>query len=215
MRQRRVQRLKLEQPIGGRLDDQPVKVLNISLQGALMESSEQRRVGGTTIFLPWDDGSPGLECKVRRCELVRFGSFDHSTYQIAVDYSGASLESKSRLRQFLVDLLKGAIDDWKRNAAVGPDQQVESFPMFDVGVSEIMAELGSSTASKRVWHRLLDGEWVSTNVASTLQPLDGFCVTSDIDSEELTLLKESYEQSDATGRQFIRLLASVAASERS
>ena len=110
MSKRQVQRLRLERPIEGRLGPHAVKVLNISLRGALVETRGALRVGTTIEFVPQVESDVRLQSLVRRCELVRHEDEGEASYHVAVSYPHSDLESQSMLRQLLIDLLRGAIE---------------------------------------------------------------------------------------------------------
>lgn len=210
MNSRSVQRLRLTSPLPARLGRDSARVLNLSLRGALVRGPLARR-SGERVALTLEETPPIiLESRVTRCEVGEFvGGAIH--YDIAVVWHHPDLEALSRVRQLLVDVLMREIAEWEQNAT-GGNPSVESFPGFDFDPASLSASVASSKSILR-WHRLIGGKWHATNVSSSVQPFDGFCVTSLVEPDEIELLRRSYERADEPGRRLIRHLATLASVE--
>ncbi len=202
----------LPEPLAGRLESEPVLVYNISLHGALVRSASRHRVGHhLTFFAQAGEEEIRLDSRVARCEMVRADSGE-TAYRLALAYPHAELLERARLRQFLVDLFVRVVDEWKRNASTD-EMSLKAFPLFSEHTS-ISSSLQDYESVAFVWHRLVDGTWLSSPVTSPSQPLDGFCVTDDIETDELEMLRQTYQRSEETGRRLVRRLATMATAEK-
>ena len=61
--------------------------------------------------------------------------------------------------------------------------------------------------------RLVEGTWKKASALLPDQPRDGFTVPAWEEDEQVERLRRSYQEADAEGRQFLRMLAELSISE--
>lgn len=227
-KQRRVQRIRLANPIIGRLGTMSVVLIDVSLDGAKIEHGEQLQTGAENqLVFPWKDETLRLRTRVTRCRLERFtGGADGLT----VYHSGLLFldvgESAPRLRDLVATHITRALEEQKANARGQLPQSIEHMPIFrgytlTLNREDAAAEIGhaslpSSRIARQVGYiccRLTKNSWKRTKTSDPEQPEDGFTVSAAEDLAQLDQLCESYRLADDHGRELIRMLARMSIAE--
>lgn len=160
---------------------------------------------GATISLRIEGLPIPLEGVITRCTMrLERGS---SVYRSGISFKHSKQYVPAALKDLLSRELHKAIELWKANARGALPADVEQMPLFS-------GESGMRSHRRRprsfIWYRLSRDGWQKSVTLDPNQPLDGFAVSADDDQRQMSLLQETYEKSDESGRQLIRLLAHLA-----
>ena len=114
---RKVQRIRLEQPVRGHLSGMRVSVLDVSTSGARVEHSFPLSPDRLLrLHFIWDDQDVSLECNVTRCitEQAR-GSL--RVYNSGLDFTAVSGSSRKALVQMITELVTRDLEKLKQPVA--------------------------------------------------------------------------------------------------
>ena len=200
---RKVSRVKLPQPLGGRLGaarvflvDASVEGLRIAHQGAVPAVGQICRVS-----LEWQGRSIELDCEVIHNSIFKLAKAagEKSIYHAGLRIANAIGESRSVLRQLVADCVARALDEQKANARGVPATAAQSF------------QTGKGTDFLRC--ELVDGTWRRTSTNRPDQPSNGFTISAEEEREQVELLCQAFEKADATGRRLIQTMAEMSISK--
>jgi hypothetical protein len=203
LERRRVQRVKLPEPIRGTCGATRIYIADISLSG--MRVVHQDPIGkigeDVTIRFDWDARPILLACRIVR-SLVQ--SSDPRGKQLV--HSGlaivhASTAATGSLRDLVESHVARALDEQKANARGLPAVAPASFQ--------------TGRASRFLRHELVLGRWRETETTDPLQPEHGFTVSVDHTKHEIEMLRSAFERgSGKEGRDLIRRLAQLSIGNR-
>lgn len=201
MERRRVQRVKLIEPLRGSIESQRVFVVDVSLRGLRLAHQESigRVTDVITLSAQWDARPLLLQCEIvrtqvhRRAETATARTLHHS----GVVIKQALGTSATTLRELIESHILRAIDEQRANALGIPAKVVQSF------------QTGKPSHYKR--HELLAGHWRETATADPTQPSNGFTVSADHSPQEVAMLRNAFERGDSAtgGRDLIWRLAKL------
>ena len=228
---RRVQRVRLSQPLVGRVGTLQVILIDISLRGARIEhASPLQKDTSTRIVFKWDDHTIATECRVVRSRLERFstGPDGLTAYHSGLEFTNLTEENKATLKEMLEYHISRALEEQKLNARGAIPQTVENMPIFRFGgqLTANPSDLahahggGSSLPLSRlaresgyICYSLDNRQWRMKRTSDPGQPADGFTISATEDVSQAKLLCDAYEMSDETGRKMIQLFAQLSIME--
>lgn len=200
---RRVQRVRLPQPLRATIDGIRVFLVDVSLRGLrVMHQDEIGRVASACIVRSEWDGRPlELHCSIVRTALHR--SADNSGTR-AVYHSGLIITravgvSSVTLRRLVEHHVERALDEQKANARGIPPLAAQS------------VQTGVASAFVRHEYRL--GRWREVTTHSPEQPDHGFTIAAHTTPSEVEMLRKAYEKAKtANDLAVIRRLAEMSVS---
>ena len=200
---RKVSRVKLAQPLGGRaansrvfLVDASVEGIRVAHQGTLPPVWHPCQVA-----FDWHGHTISLECEVVHNAIFRLAKThgEKSIYHAGLRITDASDESRKLLKQLIAEVVARALDEQKANARGVPASAAQSF------------QTGKGNDFVRC--ELVDGEWRKTATSRPEQPQHGFTISAEEGRDQIEMLCQSFETADAAGRKLIRTLAEMSISK--
>jgi len=187
---RKFQRLNLTDPIEGRFDLLPVRILDVSATGALLlhEGTIAEGARGLLRF-PWRGEEILVVSQVMRSDEGRSG------LEFIADSEPLRAALVASVSELLAAQEANAEGDRERNVIDGDET--------------ITAAAGMRAVDIFICYQLTDGGWKRRTMLLPEQPEDGFTVAASVPDEEITSLCRAYESGDEEGRRLTRLLAEL------
>ena len=181
---RRVQRVRLPQPLRATIDGTRVFIVDVSLRGLrVMHQDEIGHVDSTCVVRSEWDGRPmELHCSIVRTALHRSAdnSGSKATYHSGLTITRAVGVSSVTLRRLIEHHVERALDEQKANAR---------------GIPPIAAQsMQTGTASAYVRHEYRLGRWREVTTHSPEQPDHGFTIAAQTTPSEVEMLRKAYER---------------------
>lgn len=200
---RRVQRVRLPQPLRATIDGTRVFLVDVSLRGLrVMHQDEIGRVASTCIVRSEWDGRPlELHCSIVRTALHRSAdsSGSRATYHSGLIITRAVGVSSVTLRRLIEHHVELALDEQKANARGIPPLAAQS--------------MQTGVASAYVRHEYRLGRWREVTTHSPEQPDHGFTIAAHTTPSEVEMLRKAYERAKtANDLAVIRRLAEMSVS---
>jgi len=199
---RQFHRIHLDVPIAARMHDVPVRLIDVSLNGARVVSEARFGPGSSEeLRFEWNDMDIRVGCTVIRCTLYSFAKApgDRSLYQSGLKIVETFGNSDRGLREMIASYVIRALEEQKANARglppIGPYFYVE----------------GKGDRYRRC--ELIDGKWRRTETTKTDQPVTGFTISADVRSYYVNLLCDAYQNADEEGRRLTQTLAQLSISK--
>lgn len=202
---RRFHRLDLPEPIPGLFDGAAIRILDVGLVGVLIEHERALEVDrASALSFQWESHHLTFDCRVVHSEAMS-PSLHHSGLEIVA----ARDESDATLRMLIAASVARIVAAQEANAFGdrGMNWLDADRTLTAVGSARRAGQTGFVT-----W-RLIEGAWKRSASLLPDQPKDGFTVPSWEEDEQIERLRRSYEDADAEGRQFLRMLAELSVSE--
>ena len=200
---RKVSRVKLPQPLGGRAGNSRLFLVDASVEGIrVAHQGTLPKVGQTCqIAFDWHGHTIDLECQVIHNAIFKLAKADgeKSLYHAGLKITNASDESRKTLKQLISEVVARALDEQKANARGVPASAAQSF-QTGKGNDFIRCEL-------------IDGAWRKTATSRSEQPQNGFTISAEEGRDQIEMLCQSFESADAAGRKLIRTLAEMSISK--
>ena len=192
---RQTPRVILRTPRRGRFGDDEVLVLEMGLGGTKFEHASRFEVGRTAVLTC---GPLSTEAVVRHSILLpaRTGV----VYQSGVSFTNVGVSEHNLLLDLLVHEAQEQVVEWESNL-----QGIER-----AAPPKSKAARRSAVAPRFLELRFRGGGWQSRVTADPNQPPDGVTVVDGTAEEELTVLRQTYEESDESMREFMRRVATMA-----
>ena len=196
---REFQRLRLDPPVPATFGASAVSILEIGVLGARVHHAEPLDTTYEELRFSHADDTIGL-----KCELIRSFPSTHAKYpgvglESGLRFLAAIGDSGDHLRTMLGDLVVKEFESTRPPMRTAPNVD------------------GDRTVrgrdAKFICYRLEGGTWNRRRVFLPEQPMTGFTVASDEDSEEMQRLCKVYQASDDEGRRLIRLFAELSVSD--
>jgi hypothetical protein len=198
---RRVQRVKLLEPLRGKVGNTPVFVIDVSVRGVRV--AHQSEIGGAgervTLQTQWDGKPFMLECRITRTQIHR--AADSATgktlYHSGLSVTRADELALATLRELIHDHIVRALDEQKANARGIPPIAAQSM------------QATKATHYKR--HEFMGGRWRETDTTDPAQPANGFTVSSMHSPQEVAMLRSAFESANPRSdeRDLIRRMAKL------
>jgi hypothetical protein len=181
---RRVQRVRLPQPLRATIDGVRVFIVDVSLRGLRVAHQEEiGRVAATCIVRSEWDGRPlELHCSIVRTALHKSADSagSRATYHSGLTISRAVGVSSVTLRRIIEHHVERALDEQKANARGIPALAAQS------------VQTGVATAFVRHEYKL--GRWREVMTADAEQPVHGFTIAAHTTPSEVEMLRRAYER---------------------
>ena len=197
---RRVQRVRLPQPLRATIDGTRAFIVDVSLRGLrVMHQDEIGLVDSKCVVRAEWDGRPlELHCSVVRTALHRSADSTGSraTYHSGLVITRAVGVSSVTLRRLIEHHVERALDEQKANARGIPPLAAQSI------------QTGTATAFVRHEYRL--GRWREVTTHDPEQPDHGFTIAAHTVPSEVEMLRRAYERAKtASDLAVIRRLAEM------
>ena len=198
---REFQRLKLVKPIRAALNGATALILDIGINGALVEHQGPARTGQPfELSFRWQGAEITFQCEVIRSSIVAPPEGDEP----AISHSGLQFtnpvsDSEDRLQEMMATFIGKVLAAQKANATAD-------------GSAEILSHMGQARQARTrgyLTYRWNGKRWNAKRTDDGTQPLDGFTVAGYEDEEELETLCRAWEAADAEGRRLIKLVAEL------
>jgi hypothetical protein len=199
---RRLQRVKLLEPLAARIEGQRVFILDLSRQGLRVAHSESFGLHGEihNIEFEWDGHHVALEATLRHSRKQRVGS---GAYARSVYHSGFIIirmtpRSEQALRAMIAWHVERALDEQKANARGVPAIAARS---FQTGIGKDF-----------VRHIYSAGLWHTAHTTEGRQPANGFTISATESRQEIEMLRSAWEAGDGAARSIIQKMAELSIS---
>jgi hypothetical protein len=191
---RESQRLILDDLIDGHLGGRPVRIADVTMQGAgvlYLEPAFDRGMHSRLTFT-WEGQSIDLPCEVRRTSIHAGGGtrWLHS----GVAFRNPGQQGVRRLRNLMMQAAKRQLDRLRLAVDAG----------FALGSNNTVPPAPYLTL------QLEHGVWTRRRALSPGQPRNGFTVLAGIAEDDLQRLCDTYGKGDSISRQLLRVLADLA-----
>jgi len=198
---RRIQRVKLLEPLRGTVGATRVFVIDVAVRGVRIAHQETIGLAGTEVTLEteWDGRRIVLDCRIERSQIHRIAetatskTLYHTGLAILQAYNG----SVEALRDLIQVHVVRALDEQKANARGIPPVAAQS------------TQAKMPTHYKR--HELIGTRWRETDTTDPSQPPNGFTVSATHSPQEVSMLRSAFENGDRAsgGHDLIRKLAKM------
>lgn len=199
---RKVSRVRLTRPLGGRCGTARVFLVDASVEGLRIAHQGIATVGQPLrLEFDWEGHPIELQCVVIHNTLTRLSKSreEKSVYEAGLRITEAVGNSRATLRQLVADCVARALDEQKANARGIPAEAAQSF------------QTGKGTEYIRC--ELVDGTWQRTSTTRPDQPANGFTISAEEDRAQLEMLCQTFEASDSEGRKMIQTMAQMSISK--
>jgi hypothetical protein len=199
---RRVQRIRLLEPLRGTLDGKRIFIVDVSLKG--LRIAHQEHIGDIgdpcVLRAEWDGRGLDLRCLIIRTQTHRNDARSGKTlYHSGLAITHAAGVSAMTIRALIEWHVARALDEQRANARGIPPMAAQSF------------QTGKGTHFVR--HELVHGRWRETVTMDSAQPPNGFTVSAEHTPGEVQMLRQSFEHDgSAANRDMIRKLAAMSIS---
>jgi len=221
-----VQRVRLAQPLIGRLGTNQVVLVDISVMGARIEHHTPLAAGSRArLLFTWEDEEISTDCRIVRSRLERFsvGADGLTIYHSGLEFDDMETETKSKLKDMIARFITRALEEQKLNAKGVLPPSVDNMPIFRYGgqltanqkdVSEAIGGtlLPASRVAKEtgyICYHLENNTWRKKRTHDPGQPSEGFTISALEDRSQADLLCDAYQKSDREGRKMIQLFAQL------
>lgn len=197
---RRVQRVRLPQPLKATVDGTRAFIVDVSLRGLrVMHQDEIGLIASKCIVRSeWDGRALELHCSIVRTALHRSSTDGggRATYHSGLVITRAVGVSSVTLRRLIEHHVERALDEQKANARGIPPLAAQSI------------QTGGVSAFVRHEYRL--GRWREITTHSSEQPDHGFTIAAQTTPSEVEMLRKAYERAKtANDLAVIRRLAEM------
>ena len=178
-------------------------ILDISLNGVRIAHQGTLPPPGRECVLAfdWESNPVELRCEVTRNILERLAktATEKSVYHAGLSIVDADRQSREVLRKMITALVARALDEQKANARGVPAEAAQCF------------QTGKGTEFLRCEY--LNGSWRRTATTRPDQPANGFTVSAEEDRGHIEMLCNTFENTDESGRNLIKLMAELSISQ--
>lgn len=186
---REYQRLNLVRPLDGWFGDWPVRLIDVSAKGALIESDEDLPDEARALLRFWWHGE--------ELELLA------ETARRADSRTGLRfVEQSEQLRRLLADSATELLRAQEANASGNREANT-----IDQDATLTAASLSLITGFVTWVFR--DGRWKRKATLTAEQPPDGFTIAASEPEDQVELLRATYESGDTEARRMTRLFAEL------
>ena len=153
------------------------------------------------VSFDWEGRAIELDCEVIHNSLFRLAKTaeEKSIYHAGLRIADGVGDSRAVMRQLVADCVVRALDEQKANARGIP------------ATAGLAFQTGKGTDFLRC--ELVDGKWRRTTTSRPEQPANGFTISAEEERNEVDLLCQTYESTDAAGRKLIQTMAEMSISK--
>jgi hypothetical protein len=188
--------------IRGTVGNVVIYLVDLSLSGLKVAHQESLPKSGEIVNLSflWQGRRVGMRCEVRRTEVAKAARtlLEKTLYHTGLSIVAKDEVADATLREIIEAAVTRALDEQKANANGIPAIAAQSF------------QTGKSDEVLRC--ELTARGWTRTRTTDRTQPVNGFTVSCDEETEKVDMLCRAYESGDAEGRKLIRTFASLSIS---
>ena len=202
LERRRLQRVRLLEPLAGTIDGRRVFILDASRHG--LRIAHQHHLGaqgnGHRVEFEWDGHYVVLEATMQHTRMHRTGvaSYARTVYHSGFTITSIAPRSEEGLRALIAWHVERALDEQKANARGVPAIAARSF------------QSGNSTDFVR--HVYNGGAWHTIHTTEGRQPANGFTISADESRQEIEMLRTAWEAGDSAARSVIQKMAELSIS---
>ena len=199
---RRLQRVKLLEPLAGKVAGQRVFILDISRSGVRVAHQESLGAQGERypIEFEWDGRYIVFDATLTHTRAHRVGaaSYARSVYHSGFTIASIAPRSEAALREMIAWHVERALDEQKANARGIPAVAARSFQ--------------TGHGREYVRHVFSGGHWHEVHTTEPRQPSNGFTISAAESPQEVLMLRSAWESGDAAARAVIRKMAELSIS---
>jgi hypothetical protein len=199
---RRLQRVKLIEPVPGNIDGQRIFIVDVSRHGLRIAHQETLGPQGQRrrIEFEWDGNRVAVEGTLTHTRVQRVGvaSYARSIYYSGFTIATISTRSEEVLREMIVWHVERALDEQKANARGIP------------AISAPSMQTGKGTEYVR--HFFTGGRWHEVHTTEARQPSNGFTISVSESEQEVQMLRCAWEAGDNAARKVIQKMAELSIS---
>lgn len=199
---RRLQRVKLIDPLPGNIDGQRVFIVDVSRHGLRVAHQESLGPQGERrrIEFEWDGHHVAVEGTLTHSRVQRVGvaSYARSIYHSGFTIATISTRAEQVLREMIAWHVERALDEQKANARGIPAIAAMSF------------QTGRGTEYVR--HVFGSGKWHEVHTTEPRQPANGFTISAAESEQEVLMLRSAWEAGDNSARKIIQKMAELSIS---
>lgn len=221
-------RVKLAEPLVGRVNSFGAVLIDVSESGARIEHYHRMQTGAdVTLRFDWEGTSISTDCRVVACRVHRFTPGDDgiTIYQSGLMFTQPEGPAASALKRLTSTFIARALAEQVANAkGVIPVFEEDEMPIFRSGV---LASNEYANAEARKDKHLIPGKklvrqrgyvrctlekgnwWKKKWTMDPAQPVEGFTVSVYEAIEQVDLLCETYRKADRQARVLIRRMAEM------
>ncbi len=197
-------RVDLDEPLEGKLDGMPVQVIEISITG--MRLAHELRLPPASVRrleITWGEQSMDFSCSVVRSFLYRLARKpgEKTIYHSGMQIEEAFGASEKTIRALIAERITRALEAQKANARGIP-------PIGDY----YAYQLEKGDRFRRC--ELANGVWRKFDTTSTVQPENGFTISTGVAPFHVDMLCRTFEQTTAEGRRLTQILAQLSISKK-
>lgn len=210
---RRAERVQLPEPMEAMLGALRVKILDLGLLGAKIEHDDALETGATaTLRFFWRGEEINILARVMH-NISAVGTYGEDIHQSGLEFVEAPEASGKLLRELIANHVMRMLEAQKANAR-GHRRDDPSVPFLrDMSLGENETRRNPEIVEFISYHLGPNDLWTRRKVDSPKQPNDGFTVLSNINDEQLELLKKAYIDADPSVRHLIRSMAEMSITE--
>lgn len=182
-------------------------VIDLGPDGVGVE--HQKKLAANEVYTLRIDWRQSFQAKARVChsELCKLADGSGpSVFRTGLTFIGLAESAAVVIDSILIDEVKRQVAEWEANLT---GTRKDRLPISGFGQSR------ESLPVAYVWHRLVDGRWVTATTKDPNQPIDGFAVCDDESSQQVELLRKAYASYGEDDRNMLRMMAHLAIANRS
>ena len=216
---RRSERIRLLEPLKGKVDDLDVLVLEVGLLGGRIEHERPLPVGALIrLDFQWSDEELSLIAKIARSDIdsILTAAAGTPVYQSGLEFDEFLDRTEGLLKRLIHSHVTRALQEQESNAKGEGADLRQNIPFLrDLGITEkVNGEAPTSFESMRerifVRHMMVaPGRWTEDVVAKPIHPREGFTILGSVDPDEIATLRRMYETSDENNRKLLRVMAEL------
>jgi hypothetical protein len=199
-RQRKIERVRLQQPVPAVADGERAYVVDASVRGVRLSHKGFYSQGTKhDVEFEWD-GKPIRFIGETRWTRADRESARDGVYQSGIEIADIRTDSDKTLRGLVEHCVERALDEQKANAR---------------GIPPVAASLTPGDQSHLYTrHEFVHGVWQKLTTSDAQQPHSGFTVPSSESRTQVEMLRAAYEVADDSMRQAIRRIAQLSIDDK-
>jgi hypothetical protein len=215
---RKAERLHLDPPAAGFIDDMPLVVLEVGLLGARIEH-ESPLLPNSVVALrfDWEEEQIEITSRVIRSDIQSLLSSVRGTMvcHSGLEFIDSTTSATTVLRQLISAQVTRRLERLKANARGDGPEPVTAEMIRDIPFVSHKPHIGGKGSDSVYLTFRFDptGEWICNRAVRPKQPLDGFTVPATLGEREIAMLKAAYEKTTPEGRNRLRICAELSVTE--
>jgi len=199
---RRFQRVKPLRPLEGKLGEQKVFVIDVSIHGArIAHQMRFEKTEALMIKFAWGGQAMSFECNIMRTTIEKYSKDPTKMlYHSGIRFTRPLGASDQVVKEMIAGHLVRVLDE-RRSNAKGLPPETTTFRRT------------AAHSSGFLQCRFVKGQWQNIKTQAAVQPEDGFTISAEEPADQIALLCKTYEESDQSGREMIRKLSSISVSQ--